>query len=112
MVCDGKLLFIYIRNHRLPEIKSANLFEASVISETVQVTSGKFGPFRNGRGVNVKLRGFVSYQIWVARFHTAVGVNSLVTAATHIWSGSKVAIFGLRFGGEIWVWVGFRQNPY
>ena len=58
MVCeDGKLLFIYIGNHRLPEIQSANLFEASVISETVQVTTGNFGPFQNGRiGVSVKWR--------------------------------------------------------
>ena len=36
----------------------------------------------------MKLRGFVSYQICVARFYTTVGVNSLVTAATH------TAVFG------------------
>ena len=48
---------IYIGNHRLPEIQSGNLFEACLISETVQVTNGNFGPFRNGRiGVSVKWR--------------------------------------------------------
>ena len=48
---------LYIGNHRLPEIQSGNLFEACLISETVQVTTGNFGPFRNGRiGVSVKWR--------------------------------------------------------
>ena len=41
----------------MPEIQSGNLFEACLISETVQVTTGNFGPFRNGRiGVSVKWR--------------------------------------------------------
>ena len=58
MGSHGKLeLEVYIGNHRLPEIQSGNLFEACLISETVQVTSGNFGPFRNGRiGVSVKWR--------------------------------------------------------